>query len=43
MGLFDIFKKKKTYSTFPDNELEKCLIKAVPDIQEAKIHTENEK
>ena len=25
MGLFDIFKKKKTESTFPENEIEKCL------------------
>lgn len=28
MGLFDIFKKKKTESTFPENELEKCLMQA---------------
>ncbi|MNK68672.1 enhanced serine sensitivity protein SseB [compost metagenome] len=28
MGLFDIFKNKKTESTFPENELEKCLIES---------------
>jgi len=28
MGIFDIFKKKKTSSTFPENELEKILMKA---------------
>lgn len=28
MGLFDIFKKKKTDTTFPENELEKTLIEA---------------
>ncbi|MDR0229458.1 MAG: SseB family protein [Flavobacteriaceae bacterium] len=26
MGLFDLFKKKKNTNTFPENELEKCLI-----------------
>lgn len=26
MGLFDIFKKRKTASTFPENELERCLM-----------------
>lgn len=29
MGIFDIFKKKKTDSTFPENELEQCLMRAV--------------
>ena len=28
MGLFDIFKKKKTDSTFPENDLEKTLMEA---------------
>jgi hypothetical protein len=28
MGIFDIFKKKKTNSTFPENELEKTLMEA---------------
>lgn len=33
MGLFDIFKKKKkTDSTFPENELEKSLMKASSDL-----------
>ena len=32
MGIFDIFKKKKTESTFPENELEKSLMKASSDI-----------
>lgn len=32
MGLFDIFKKKKTESTFPENELERNLMKASSDI-----------
>jgi len=31
MGFFDLFKKKKTSSTFPENELEKCLVQAVSD------------
>jgi len=31
MGLFDIFKKKTTDSNFPENDLEKCLIKAASD------------
>lgn len=26
MGLFDLFKKKKSTNTFPENELEKCLL-----------------
>ncbi|WP_270087109.1 SseB family protein [Sphingobacterium sp. SYP-B4668] len=26
MGLFDIFKKRKTATTFPENELERCLM-----------------
>jgi hypothetical protein len=29
MGLFDIFKRKKTENTFPENELEKTLMEAV--------------
>ena len=32
MRLFDIFKKKKTESTFPENELEECLIQAFSNI-----------
>lgn len=36
MGLFDIFKKKKTDSTFPENEIEKCLIQASSDVQAQK-------
>jgi tetratricopeptide (TPR) repeat protein len=28
MGIFDIFKKRKTDSTFPENELEQCLMRA---------------
>lgn len=32
MGIFDIFKKKKTESTFPENELERNLMKASSDI-----------
>ena len=32
MGIFDIFKKKKTESTFPENELESCLMKASSDM-----------
>lgn len=32
MKLFDIFKKKKSESTFPENELEKSLIKASKNI-----------
>jgi len=31
MRIFDIFKKKKTESTFPENELEKTLMKASSD------------
>jgi hypothetical protein len=31
MGLFDLFKKKTNTTTFPDNELEKCLAKAATD------------
>jgi hypothetical protein len=31
MGILDIFKKKKTDITFPENELERCLIKAASD------------
>lgn len=36
MGLFDIFKSKKTESTFPENELEKCLIQAASDFSAQK-------
>ncbi|MBJ7427548.1 MAG: SseB family protein [Bacteroidia bacterium] len=36
MGLFDIFKKKKTDSTFPENELEQNLIKAASNISAQK-------
>jgi len=32
MGLFNLFKKNKTESTFPENELEKSLIKAASDV-----------
>lgn len=32
MGIFDIFKKKKTDSTFPENELEKSLMQAATNI-----------
>ncbi len=32
MGIFDIFKKKKPDSTFPENELEKSLMNASSDI-----------
>jgi hypothetical protein len=32
MGIFDIFKKKNTESTFPENELENSLMKASSDI-----------
>lgn len=32
MGLFDIFKKKKTDATFPENEIERCLIEASSDL-----------
>ena len=32
MGIFDIFKKKKTESTFPENELERNLMKASSDL-----------
>lgn len=31
MGIFDIFKKKKTDSTFPENELEQCLMRAASE------------
>lgn len=31
MGFFDLFKKRKTDSTFPENELERCLIQAKSD------------
>ncbi|MFC4817683.1 MULTISPECIES: SseB family protein [unclassified Flavobacterium] len=36
MGLFDIFKKKKTDLTFPENELEKCLLQASSDTRAQK-------
>lgn len=36
MGIFDIFKKKKTDSTFPENELEKSLIRASSEISARK-------
>lgn len=32
MGIFDLFKKKTTTSTFPENELEKSLMKASSDV-----------
>lgn len=32
MGILDIFKKKKTDSTFPENELEQCLMQAASNI-----------
>jgi tetratricopeptide (TPR) repeat protein len=32
MGLFDLFKKKKTESTFPENELEVSLMNAASDV-----------
>lgn len=31
MGIFDIFKKKKTDSSFPENELEQCLMRAASE------------
>lgn len=36
MGIFDIFKKKKTDSTFPENELERCLMRAASEISAQK-------
>lgn len=36
MGLFDIFKKKKTESTFPENEIEKCLMQAASNFSAQK-------
>lgn len=36
MGIFDIFKKKKTDSTFPENELENSLIQAASNINAQK-------
>ena len=36
MGIFDIFKKKKIESTFPENELEQNLMKASSDISARK-------
>lgn len=36
MGIFDIFKKKKTNSTFPENELEMCLIRASSELSAQK-------
>jgi len=32
MGLLDLFKKKKTDSTFPENELEHCLMQAASNV-----------
>lgn len=37
MGIFDIFKKKKTDSTFPENELEKSLMQAATNIAAQKV------
>lgn len=36
MGIFDIFKKKKTDSTFPENELERTLMQASSDLSAQK-------
>lgn len=36
MGLFDIFKKKKTESTFPENEIEKYLMQAASNFSAQK-------
>ena len=36
MGIFDIFKKKKTDSTFPENELEQSLMQATSNISAQK-------
>lgn len=36
MGIFDIFKKKKTDSTFPENELERSLMQAAINISAQK-------
>lgn len=36
MGIFDIFKKKGTDSTFPENELERCLMEAPSNISAQK-------
>lgn len=36
MGLFDLFKKKKTGSSFPENELEECLMRAASDVDAQK-------
>lgn len=36
MGLFDLFKKKKTDSTFPENELERSLMQAASDLSARK-------
>lgn len=36
MGIFDIFKKKKTDSTFPENELEQSLMQAASNISAQK-------
>jgi tetratricopeptide (TPR) repeat protein len=36
MGIFDLFKKKKTDSTFPENELEKSLMQAATNISAQK-------
>jgi tetratricopeptide (TPR) repeat protein len=36
MGILNIFKKKKTESTFPENELEQCLMQAASNISAQK-------
>lgn len=36
MGLFDIFKKKKTEATFQENELEQCLRQATSNVNSRK-------
>ncbi|MBS1635152.1 MAG: SseB family protein [Bacteroidetes bacterium] len=36
MGLFDLFKRKKTNSTFPENELEQVLMQAASDVSAQK-------
>ncbi|MGE7775512.1 SseB family protein [Chitinophaga sp. NPDC101104] len=36
MGIFDIFKKRKPESTFPENELERCLMQAEADLSARK-------
>lgn len=36
MGILDIFRKKKTDSTFPENELEQCLMRAASEVSAQK-------